>query len=161
MAGDIKNKYGSNNQAITITLASLTNGSARQCTPIDNSTNVFQDVLVFLKVKSGAASTLSTGHLDVYAFGSVDGGTTYSENAGATDAAITLTSPPNVPLIGQGNVVANATSYLFGPFSVAQAFGGSLPDHWGIVVVNNSGGTLDATGGNFAVAYQGVLSQYT
>ena len=161
MAGDIKNKYGANNQTITITLASLGNGSERQSTAIDNSTNVFQDVLVFVKAKSGASAVSAAGYLNVYAFGSVDGGTTYSENAGASDAAITLTNPPNVPFIGQVNMVANATSYYAGPFSVAQAFGGSLPDHWGIIIENKTGAALDATGGNFAVIYQGVLSQYT
>lgn len=156
---DIKEKFGANGQTITITVASLANNSARQCTVIDNSTNVFLDALVQLKLKTAAASTSATGYVNVYAFGTVDGGTTYTENAGATDAAITLTSPPNAVLIGRINCVANATTYYSSPMSVAAAFGGVLPEKWGIIVENKTGATLDATAGNHAVKYQGVLNQ--
>lgn len=159
--GDLKLKYGTNNQTITITVASLANNGARQSTEIDNSSNLFQDALVTVKVKSGASGTTSTGTVNVYAFGTTDGGTTRTENAGASDAAITLTSPPNARLMGVVNVVANATTYVGGPFSVAQVFGGVLPDHWGIIVENKTGGTLDSTGGNHSVTYQGVYGQYT
>jgi hypothetical protein len=161
MAGDIKAKFGTNNQTITVSVASLTNTSARQSTEIDNTTNVFTDALVSVKVKSGAASTSSTGTINVFAFATTDGGTTRTENAGATDAAITLTVPTNARLIGVINVVANATTYYGGPFSVAAAFGGVLPDHWGVIIENKSGGTLDTTAGNHLVTYQGVYAQYT
>lgn len=161
MAGDIKQKFGSNNQTITISLGSLANTSARQSTEIDNSSNLFRDALVSVKVKSGASGTATTGIVNVYAYATTDGGTTRTENAGASDAAITLTSPPNAILIGVIAVVANATTYYGGPFSVARAFGGVLPEKWGIIIENRCGGTLDATGGNHAVTYQGVLDQYT
>lgn len=156
---DIKEKFGANGQTITITLASLANNSARQCTAIDNSTNVFLDALVQLKLKTNAAGTATTGYVNVYAFGTVDGGTTYTENAGANDAGITLTVPPNAVLIGRINCVANATTYYSSPMSVAAAFGGVLPEKWGIIVENKTGATLDATAGNHAVKYQGVVAQ--
>lgn len=159
MTTTIKALYGTNNQAITISLASLTNTSAQQSTAIDNSSNLFLDALVTVKVKSGASGTSSTGAVRVYAYGTTDGGTTYSDGASGTNGSITLTSPANMRLIGLINVVANATSYVGGPFSVAAAFGGVLPDHWGIVVENVTGATLDATAGNFAVTYQGVQAQ--
>lgn len=161
MAGNIQSKYGSNAQTITCTVASLTNTSARQSVFVDNSANIFQDAFFFLKIKSAAASTSATGIVNVYATGSVDGGTTYTEGASGTDAAITLTVPPNARQIGVLNVVANATTYFGGPMSVAAAFGGVLPDHWGIIIENQSGGTLDATGGNHLLMYQGVFTQYT
>ena len=62
-------------------------------------------------------------------------------------------------LIGVINVVANSTTYYGGPFSVAAAFGGQLPDHWGIVVQNESGATLDGSVGS--AYYQGVKAQMT
>lgn len=161
MAGNVTQKYGTSNQTITITVASLANNGARQSTVIDNSSNLFFDALVFVKVKSAAASTSSTGTVNVYAVGTADGGTTYSENAGASDAAITLTAPPNARLIGVVNVVANSTTYYGGPFSVAAAFGGVLPEKWAVTLENKTGATLDATGGSHAVFYQGSLSQYT
>lgn len=156
---DLKTKYGTSNQTITLTIASLANNSARASTALDNSTNVFLDALAQLKVKSNAAGTSSTGYVNIYAYATADGGTTYSDGATGTDAAITLTSPPNVKLIGRINVVANATTYKSDPLSVAAAFGGVLPDHWGIIIENKSGAALDSTGGNHAAFYQGVYGQ--
>ena len=90
----------------------------------------------------------------LYAYGTVDGGTTYTEGATGSDAAITLTSPTNARIIGIINIVANSTTYTGGPFSVAAAFGGTLPQKWGIIVLNSSGGTFDAS--TASVEYQGV-----
>lgn len=156
---DIKAKFGTNGQTITLTLASLANNSARQSTVVDNSANLYLDALVQLKIKTGASGVASTGYINIYAFATVDGGTTYTENAGASDAAITLTVPPNAVLIGRINCVANATTYYSSPMSVAAAFGGVLPEKWGMIVENKTGGTLDSTGGNHTVKYQGVLNQ--
>lgn len=161
MAGNIENKYGTSNQTITCTLASLTTGSLRQSTAVDNSSNVFQDVLVMVKIKTAGSGTSATGIVNVWAYGSVDGGTTYTDGATGTDGAFTPTNPANARLLGVLNCVANSTTYVGGPWSVAAAFGGIMPDHWGIIVENKTGGTLDATEGNHAKLYQGVLSQYT
>lgn len=155
---NITQAYGTSNQTLTITIASLANGSSRQSTIVDNTVNLFSDALVFLKIRTGASGTSATGVVSVYAFGTVDNGTTYSENAGATDAAITLTANPNVRLIGILNVAANATTYYSPVFSVASAFGGVMPAKWGIIINNGTGGTLDATGGNHAAIYQGVYA---
>lgn len=154
---DIKIKYGTGGQTITITLASLASGSAQESTALDNATDLFLDALVQIKLKSGASSTSSTGYANVYAYGSVDDGTSYNGNATGTNASITLASPPNLRLIGVIAVVANATTYR-GIFSVAAAFGGVLPKKWGIVVENQSGAALDSTGGNHAATYQGIYA---
>ena len=61
-------------------------------------------------------------------------------------------------VIGNIKCVANSTTYYGGPFSVAAAFGGLLPQRWGIVIVNNTGATLDASVG--AAEYQGVYGEY-
>jgi len=161
MAGDILIKYGTNGQTITCGFEGLANNSARQSTAIDNSSNTFVDALVFIKIKTGASGTASTGYANVYAYGTSDGGTTYTDGASGTDGAITLTSPPNMRIIGIINIVANSTTYYGGPFSVAAAFNGVLPQKWGIVIENKCGGTLDATAGNHFAKYQGVEAQYT
>jgi len=158
LGGDIKTKYGTST-AITCTLASLASNGARESTVVSNTTDLFLDALVMVKVKSNATGTSATGYVNVYAYGSADAGTTYSDTATGTDAAITLTAPPNVRLIGVINVVANATTYKSGPFSVAAAFGGVLPEKWGIIIENKSGAALDATEGSHAKFYQGVLAQ--
>jgi hypothetical protein len=149
--------YGSNNQSITCTFTSLTNNNARCALAIDNTSALFLDALVQVKVKSNASGTLSTGVVNVYAYGTSDGGSDYTDGVSGTDAAATLTSPTNLKLIGAINVVANATTYIGGPFSVAVAFNGVLPDHWGIVIENKSGAALDASVGS--AWYQGVQAQ--
>lgn len=150
---DVKLAYGSSNQSITCTITSLANNGQRQSTAIDNSSNKFVDALVQVKVKSNSSGTSSSGYVNVYAYGTADGGTTYDDVATGTDGGVTLTSPPNLVLLGTIYVVANSTTYNR-TFSVAQAFGGVLPDHWGIVVENKSGATLDASVG--AAKYQGI-----
>ena len=154
---NITQAYGTTNQPLTITIASLGNSSSRQSTVVDNTVNIFTDVLVSLKIKTGASGTSTTGIVSIYAFGTVDN-TNYSENASATDAAITLTTNPNVRLIGILNVAANATTYYSPVFSVASAFNGAIPAKWGIIITNNTGGSLDATSGNSSAIYQGVYT---
>jgi hypothetical protein len=154
---EIKSLYGSNNQPITVTINSLANNGARASTAVSNTTNLFLDAVVQCIIVSGATGTSTAGVVNVYAYGTADGGTTYSNNATGTDAAITLTVPPNVRLIGMINVVANSITYEAHPMSVASAFGGILPDNWGIIIENKSGGTL-AAAGNTAF-YQGIKTQ--
>lgn len=156
MSSNVKSAFGSNNQSITCTITSLANSAQRASVAIDNTTNLFLDSLVFVKAKSGASGTATSGTINVYACGTADGGTTYTDNVSSGDATVTLTAPPNAKLIGVINAVANAVIYAGGPFSVAQAFGGILPDHWLIIVENKTGGTLDATTGS--VWYQGSYS---
>lgn len=154
---DILSLYGTNGQTITITIASLANAGSRSGLAINNSSN-YLDALVQLKITSGGSGTSTTGFVSIYAYGSVDGGTSYPEGCG-TDTGITLTSPTNLRLIGVLNVVANGTGYISEPMSVAAAFGGKLPQFWGIAITNSSGGTLDATAGNHFAKYQYVAEQ--
>lgn len=142
----------------TCTLASLANSTAgvgRQSTVIDNSSGLYLDALVTVKIKTNAAGTSATGFISVYAFGTTDGGTTYTDNAGAADAGLTISA---ARMIGAFPAVANATTYVSQQMSVAQAFGGILPAKWGIVVVNSSGAALDATEGSHAKQYQEVYA---
>jgi hypothetical protein len=157
MASTFKSSYGSSGQTITITLASLVTGAARSGLAIDNTSNLFLDALVQITIKT-TTSVNATGAVDIYAYGTADGGTSYPEGCG-TDTGITLTIPTNLRRIGTLNAVANTTTYVGEPMSVAAAFGGILPDHWGIAIVNNTGGTLDSTEGNHKKVYQGILAQ--
>jgi len=157
MSTTLKALYGANGQAITITLASLASGSARQSTVIDNSSNLFVDAFVFVMVESGTVS--GNKQVVLYVYGTADGGTTYTENATGTDGAITVANPTLLRPLAVIPLPSNATVYRAGPFSVAQAFGGSLPDHWGLVANNDSGAALSATAGNNKAFYQGVQYQ--
>src|SRR4030042_908470 len=83
---DIKAKYGSSNQAITITINGLANDAKRESTALDNSNSCFLDALVQVKVATNTAAD-STGDKSVYiyAYGTADGGTSCSGNASGTD----------------------------------------------------------------------------
>jgi hypothetical protein len=127
-----------NTQAVTITLASLGNGSTATSNAIDNSTNKFLSALVRVKVKTNAAGTSAAGSCSVFLVRSTDGGTDYD------DAAMFLGALPTV---------ANATTYTR-TFSTEQL--GALGSHWKVAVINNSGAALDATGGSHEVEFAGI-----
>lgn len=158
MASPIGLLYGSNAQAITCTCASLANTGARQGTAIANTGTIpFEDLLVQFACTSASSGVSATGVVNIYAVASVDGGSTYGESATGSDAAITLTVPTNAKLIGQMNVVATSKAYKSNPFSVAQAFGGFLPQYVVIIIQNLSGAALAATA--TLTQYQGVEHQ--
>lgn len=153
----IESNYGSSGQAITCTFTSLANNAQRCSAAINNTSNLALDAFVFVQVKIGAVGGNGPS-VNVYAYGTADGGTTYSDGVPGTDSTVTLTTPPNMRLIGVINTTVASGTYYGGPFSVAAAFGGVLPDHWGIVVENKTGsGSLDASVGS--AWYQNLLAQ--
>ena len=121
---DIQTKYGTSNQAITITVASLADGSMRESTAIDNSSNLHMDAYVGGKITTGTSPTADTT-IAFYAYGSVDGGTFYSGGATGSDAAF---SGEEEQLFFLGSVTVDGTSdktYEIGPWSVVSgAVGG-------------------------------------
>lgn len=157
MPSTIRSLYGTSNQSITCTITSLANAAQRGSTAIDNTSNLYLDALVQLKIKTNASGTSATGYILVYAYGTADGGSDYGDGVSGTDGAATLTVPPNLRILGVINAVANSITYISNPFSVAALFGGKMPDHWGIVVENQTGATLDASIGS--AWYQGVQAQ--
>lgn len=158
MAGDILTKYGTSGQSLTITMAGVVANAGRESTAVDNSTTKWVDAHLVVKIKTGASFTSSTGMVAIYAYGSTDGGSTYSGNATGSDAGIT---PTNMVQIGSIAVSANSTEYRSAVLSVASAFASGLPERWGIAILNLTGGTLDATGSNFSAKWQGIAGSYT
>lgn len=154
---DIKQKFGTSGVAMTITLASLANAASRESTVADNTSDLFMDVKLTVQVKTNAAGTSATGSVNVFAYASADNGATYSGGATGANAAYTNNKDALIYL-GALPTVANATTYI-AMFNLSRAFGyGGIPGKWGIVVDNQSGAALDATGPH-AVLYQGVLAQ--
>lgn len=161
MAGDIKGKYGTNNQAITLTITSLATSATvgREFTAIDNSTNVFLDLLFVLWFETGTVA--SNKQMLVYFAGSADGGTTYGEALTGVDAAFTRKDPSTLlgPLVIPA--VTNAYVHKTPARAIAGFFGGTLPDRIGGAVFNDTGATLTGNAANNKAYYQGVLAQYT
>jgi hypothetical protein len=153
---DRKLAFGSASQGITITLASLAQAAARQSTAIDNTSNLFLDAMVYLAIPILTGTPGSDKAIYIYAFGSEDG-TNYDDNAGATDAAITLRVPSNLRFL---DVIltpdSGALTYKKVIPSVARAFGGILPPKWGIVIKNMTNLAFNATEGNLIKEYRGI-----
>jgi hypothetical protein len=154
---ELKRLFGTSNQSLTISLNSLASNAARQSTEVDNSSNLFLDALLSVVLVSASSSVSSTGVANIFAFGTADGGTNRTEGAGASDASITLADPSNLLFVGSVSIVANSTTYKAGPFSIAKAFGGVLPERWGVVIENRSGTALNSSG--HSAYYQGVKLQ--
>lgn len=144
---------------ITITLASLASSATvgRESASVDNTTNLYLDALVQVKIKTGAGAPANDKAVYVYIAGSVDNGTTWPDPATGADASITITSTSNTLKLGAViNVVSAATNYISEPISVASLFGGSMPTKWSIVVINFAGQALDTTEANHTKQYNGV-----
>ena len=140
MANEIRTKPITKD-TFTLTLASLADGSGRQSTMENNSSN-FPAVLIYLEIVSGAAApTLGTVY-EIYLLRGDDASTsTYrTDGAGASDAAITLS---NAPLLGVITVTNDAATSFYGDFDTASH--GPLGPEWGITVVNESGQALSTT----------------
>jgi hypothetical protein len=151
--------------AITITLTSLADGAYRESAAVDNSSNLFMDAHVAGSVQVGTVT--ADGTFAVFAYGSNDGGTTYSGGLAGTDETITWGTTPstssvegynNLKLLGVVSVdtTDDDNDIEFGPFAVASAFGGHMPNSWGIVILNETGAALHATGTNNSIKYTGI-----
>lgn len=141
--------------ALTITLASLANDNnlvaGRASTAVDNKdTDDAIDVLVGGKVTTGTSPTTAK-QIEVWAYGSYDdaefsGGASGSDANLTPDAKSLLKLLTIIPTVNTSN-----KTYHWGPYSVAQAFGGVVPVQWGVYIVHNTGVNLNSTGGNHEV----------
>lgn len=152
MPNEIKEKFGGTT-ALTITLASLANGSGRQSTIVANTTAKYADLIVYVKLTmSGSSAPNANAICEVYLIrGDQDATTEHLDDAaGASDAAIT---PLNAQLIGTLRTKGSpATSdVLQGSFLVNRP-----GPSWGIAIVNKSGQALHSTAGNHWVRYVGM-----
>lgn len=155
MANEIKMKTGTS-AAITITLSSLTNGSGRQGTFIDNSTNLYHGAIVWVKMRSsGSAPTAGTTY-DVYLLrrDSHSSPALTTDAAGSSDAALTV---ENAKLLGSLVLTATTTKDFVGEFDTGPL--GPLGASWTVAVVNRSGQTTDSTAGNHVVQYLPYLPE--
>lgn len=117
----------------------------RESTSVDNeTTNKYLDAIIGGHFVTHA-STAAVGRIEVWAYGSWDGGTTFTADCTGTDGALTLVSEIKRLLVPVTTIITNATNsevYKWGPVALAPLFGGILPSDWGLWGVHNSGGAL-------------------
>lgn len=137
---------------ITVTLTSLANGSARESTAIDNTSNKYLDAIVRV-LTNGQAS--GTGLMDVYVYAALGDAASYTDGATGSDAAFTAANRRNAKYLD--SIQMNAGTAVQAVLrSVASVFGGLLPEEWGLIFINSSGAALSATGGDHVIEYQGI-----
>lgn len=152
MANEIKDLFGSST-ALTITLASLassTAGVGRQSDIVDNTTNRYQDLLLYVKITQG---TSLTGSKSVYVYllrDDANASAHISDGAGVSDAALTVL---NARLVGVMKNKASPTNgdVLYGEFLIHRP-----GPKWGIAIVHDTGANLDSTAGNHWARYVGI-----
>lgn len=155
----VKPSYSTSASTVSVTLASLANSTTlssgyRQSASVDNSTNLFLDAIITGKFTT-AAGTVATGYVAIYVYGY--DGSEFSNNASGSDAAYTSDATGN--LLPVATVVANvaSSSFYLPPTYVAGASGlPFLPQKWGLIVQNVSGGTLSSVSASHLLEYQGI-----
>jgi len=163
-----KPAYTVTGSLIGITLASLAAAGYRESAGVSNAINLYMDALVGGSIQVGAVGATVGQSINIYAYASSDGGTVYSGGLAGVDETIMWgTTPASSSVVGYLNLVRLGSAAVdptndanndieFGPFSVADAFGGVLPADWGIVIENNTDAALHATGTNNVLHFSGV-----
>jgi len=131
--------------SVTITLASLGDGSFAESATIDNSTDKFVAADVQFKVRTGTGVS-ALGKIRLYMLRSVDGGTDFD------DAFDTFTDDSNAALLVEIIASADSTDYIA---SIDTSAVGLLGSHWRLVIANYTGASLDSTASNHYVKYTG------
>lgn len=136
--------------SIAITLGGLANGSGRQGTLVDNTTNLYVGAYISVSIKLGTTPIANTT-VSIYLIRS-DNNTTPIEddNAGILDAA--WTQDNDVPIM----VLVTGASPATGNVLSGNVYVPNLGAKFTIGVVNNSGVALDATNSNHVISYIGV-----
>jgi hypothetical protein len=147
--------YGSPT-TINLTLASLASdaglSTGRTSESVDNIDGLlFVDCLVGGKVTLGTSPT--GGQVEIWLYGAYNGD--FSGGATGANAGLTPDHKALLKLLVNIWPIETVTNkvYRWGPYSVANAFGGFMPSRWGVWIVHGTGVNLNATAANHEVVY--------
>lgn len=147
---DQKLAYGSE-QTLTVTnLHSLasSNTAGWQSAAVDNTSDKYLDAMIYFVLDF--ANTAPANSKGVYVFAYSGIGSIYTNPATGAEGTITLpditANTVSLRPIGFIPYVTQDETVESQHFSLAQTFGGVLPQKWGIVLMNHSGAALAASG---------------
>jgi hypothetical protein len=156
--------FGASNANLNALATSSTRTAGAQSDQIDNTTNLYDDILLSGSFKLGTSPTVSK-QVDVWVFACKDASSAYPDViTGAGSAAKTLTSE-NVRNAGGKllkSILVDSTTgrvYDFSNESVAALFGGVLPQKFVVFVAHDTGVALDASSSGGQMNYLGVQYQ--
>ena len=137
----VKQVVGSRTSLTTSALNSLASATFVSAGTITHNTNQPLDVLVEVTATPGTVS--GNKQLVVYAKASLDG----TNQTTGPETGTTVTDEPNLYFVGALPLNTNSATQTK-VFSLAAAYGGLLPYASEIVVRNDSGAALNASGGS-------------
>ena len=137
----VKQVVGSRTSLTTSALDSLASATFVSAGTITHNTNQPLDVLVEVTATPGTVS--GNKQLVVYAKASLDG----TNQTTGPETGTTVTDEPNLYFVGALPLNTNSTTQTK-VFSLAAAYGGLLPYASEIVLRNDSGAALNASGGS-------------
>lgn len=143
--------------ALTWTPASLASGSYDGSASVTNTSNKYVDAMIGGFITTGTSPTVNK-IIEIYAYASWDGGTTFTAGMSGSDGGTPGTNEES-QLILLTAIPTDATSdhkYEWGPVSIASAFGGTMPEDWGLVVYHDTAVNLNSTAGNQEAKYTGI-----
>lgn len=138
-SGDVTLLYSANTSALTITLASLANAAAQQCTAYVNSGSSFTDGSLIVKLTSTTGTHGSDLVCYLYGYCSPDNTNWTDPVTTSSDLAVTITTGMNLigpAVVNFGTSATGTTTRTVVIPSVANFFGGQLPARFGFVVEN-------------------------
>jgi len=137
----VKQVVGARTALTTSALNSLASATFVSAGTITHNTNQPIDVLIEVTATPGTVS--GNKQLLVYAKASLDG----TNQTTGPETGTTVTDEPNLYFVGALPLNTNSTTQTK-VFSLAAAYGGLLPYASEIVVRNDSGAALNASGGS-------------
>lgn len=135
-----KLQYGSSTSLTVTGVGTLANATSATSSTVDNTTDLFMDVLVEVVFATASGAT-ATGTLEIWAKGSIDN-TDFDDDSNDRLVAVCV-------LAAAGAQTRKRVA------SLTAAFGGAMPPYWQIRVRNTTGVPLTAG----AASYRGALLQ--
>jgi len=121
---------------------------------VDNTSNLYIDMLVGGEIAASATTIAAGESFDIYVAARYDkdvttsygGGIGTSLAAASAETEDTDFTPLNFVFLTSVSVEATAPDttqdYIWGPVSIAQAFGGIMPQHFILALHNNTGSAM-------------------
>lgn len=164
---DVKIAYGTPAD-VTITLASLASDTSlligQESDAVVNTVTLALDYLVSGKIMTGTTPTTAR-QIEVWCVGRWDA-TNWPDVFDGTNSGETITNVEIktticrlvalIPTTATSNV-----SYAFGPVSIAQLFGGVLPQAFSLFCTHNTVAALNSTGSNHLIRVQPIFQTVT
>lgn len=156
--------FGASNASLNALASSSTLLAGAQSDQIDNTSNLYDDILLSGSFKMGTTPTVNT-EVDVWVVACSDASSAYPDViTGAGTAAKTWTSA-NVRNAGGKllkSLLVDATTgrvFYLSNESVAALFGGVLPQKFVVFITQNTAASLDASSSGGQMNYLGVQYQ--